>query len=723
MKTVLFLIIIVLTLSISLLEIPNSFAAYPGAPGAGSAPANVRSIFGAGTATQSTAGFAIPVGTDDKLLVLGIGYHQNAAQTIDRVELRSVGTCAAGGAGAGIQTFEKINAAEATIAATTFGNIHTEIYILRDTAGTPMHSGTGCIVDVTINAGTLGVGNLASGASSFAFDVVLFSDVDQTNPISTTGSATGTSTDATVSLNTNEHNFVFNIATSEAGGGAAPTPTGTDAARVAEFSVQSTVDPDRAVALSFAQGTADPASTAQGWTFGAVDQWAISAVAIRSNSDDSVTADSTSTSGGGGGGRSGCDGNGDCTPPTLGVNEEGQRLVEGGFTYNDNTIDSELFYTPFPLITTTVGEQNIAVFKIFDNKGADDITHFELAFGLRTGEIIGDSLAKIIWDRTWEGIESVTFEDPQNVFSNVDLDVSKGACRADSNNVEDCLVITVTHTFRKPLDFDIVGTSIWDSRLNQWSNYFNHGVRITGDSLDPPPTVTTAFGTKEMRGLYELTQLDSKTDIWVDEFGNVYQNHGNNFFEKISVLKQGIVTDYVKLHESEAANNIINQELAEFMSSYYKTSIDSDVSFSEINNIKTIKSDEMSDDLHSANLIDMINYEKTKAETILQQLCEKCNDSEFTEINDIKYFNYPETHGKLDNPTNQKILHEEYLKSIETFNKYYGYIYNDELILLEPAVITYDKNIHVDKNMKLQNEQSRAEQLLLSMYGTMTDFD
>ena len=88
----------------------------------------------------------------------------------------------------------------------------------------------------------------------------------------------------------------------------------------------------------------------------------------------------------------------------MGVDNDGRRLVDDGFTYNDKSIDVERYFTPYPLVTVQVGKQNVAEFKIYDNSGLDKISHFELAFGLAQGESIGMSQAVINWDRTFDGI-------------------------------------------------------------------------------------------------------------------------------------------------------------------------------------------------------------------------------------------------------------------------------------------------------------------------------
>lgn len=203
---------------------------------------------------------------------------------------------------------------------------------------------------------------------------------------------------------------------------------------------------------------------------------------------------------------------GDCEEPTLGLNDDGRRLVDGGFTYNGNSIDVERYFTPYPLVTVQTGIENTAEFKIFDNGGPDNIRHFELAFGLANGESIGTSKVVINWDKSWDGVETVTVDDPENILENVKVITSEGSCVDDQS--QKCLVVQIVHTFRAPLDFNILGTNVWDVRRNAWQNYYNHGIEIVGESLNPP---------KEYDGInrghiYHLTETGKNTAV--DEFGN-----------------------------------------------------------------------------------------------------------------------------------------------------------------------------------------------------------
>jgi len=245
----------------------------------------------------------------------------------------------------------------------------------------------------------------------------------------------------------------------------------------------------------------------------------------------------TPSSGGG-------DCSGDCIPPTLGIHNL-NRIVSNGFSFNNNPVDVDLYYTAYPLITTNVGQENVVVLKIFENGGIQNIEHVGLAFGLGQGQSFGESKATIYLDRTFYGTEKTSLYDPENVFDNVKIITSSESCSISGPL---CLVVTIHFMFREELEFNMVGTDVWDLKKNSWHNFYNHGIEIEGDSLNPPKTVMVAFGEKDMRGLYELTQLDKKTHIWIDEFGNIYEDKGNNRFDRIFSTTEKIAFDKTTIH-------------------------------------------------------------------------------------------------------------------------------------------------------------------------------
>lgn len=176
----------------------------------------------------------------------------------------------------------------------------------------------------------------------------------------------------------------------------------------------------------------------------------------------------------------------DCTAPTLGLDEDGQRVVTGGFSYNGNAADVAGFFTDYPQITAQIGDENTVVLKIYDEDGPGQVRHASVAFGLRAGQSISESLAAISWDRDHAGTETVTVTDPHGAIQD-DASVSATEVRCAEGSPRQCLEVTISHTFMAPLGFDMVGTNVWDADRNGRQNYFNHGVRLVGESLVPEP--------------------------------------------------------------------------------------------------------------------------------------------------------------------------------------------------------------------------------------------
>jgi hypothetical protein len=294
----------------------------------------------------------------------------------------------------------------------------------------------------------------------------------------------------------------------------------------------------------------------------------------------------------------------------LGISNEGRRLVDDGFTYNGKSIDVERFFTPYPLVTVQTGIENTAEFKIFDNEGPDNVTHFELAFGLAKGESIGTSKVVINWDKSFDGVETVTLDDPENILENVKVITFEGSCSDDQ--LQKCLVIQVVHTFRAPLDFNILGTNVWDIRHNAWQNYYNHGIEIVGESLNPP---------KEYNGInkghiYHLTETGKNTAV--DEFGDTW------------TLNNTWIKNYIK-----------NERPQDFdwkvMNSYH------------------------------SNFSNLVDLEATRAVDQLLVICPTCLKS-FDDFAPSKTITYPERMNKLDDPEIQKKMAFESERAQETMS-------------------------------------------------------
>ena len=225
-------------------------------------------------------------------------------------------------------------------------------------------------------------------------------------------------------------------------------------------------------------------------------------------------------------GGSECD---DCTPPTLGYDAYGARLVDGGFAYNGLASDVEYFFTPYPLIESEVGKQNTVSLKIYENEGPRNIQHVSIAFGLRSGEVISESKAVINYDILHDGTGALSVIDPENAIGD-SLSASHEVVECAAGSALECLSVTVEHSFRAPLEFDIVGTDVWDSQRNSWQNYFNHGLRITGESMNPVPGVAVNGGNLV---LHPIAEGSNNVEVMAGEDGALYRLSPDGIYEPL----------------------------------------------------------------------------------------------------------------------------------------------------------------------------------------------
>ncbi len=213
-------------------------------------------------------------------------------------------------------------------------------------------------------------------------------------------------------------------------------------------------------------------------------------------------------------------GSGNDYAPTLGSDRYGNNYVDNGFTFNDFVTDVENFKTHMPLQTLNVGELNTAVLKIYDNRGAGNIEHVEIAFGLDSKEYASQSENTIIWTQNFKGDQSVIEKDPDNLL----MDVS-----ATGKSNGKIMEITFNFAFREPMDKSKIGVVVWDQDRRSRTIYFNEGIEVVGASLNPPEIITVL----DEKG-YPVQITMTGKDEGIDENGNVWTR--NSPWTKQSML-------------------------------------------------------------------------------------------------------------------------------------------------------------------------------------------
>ena len=227
-------------------------------------------------------------------------------------------------------------------------------------------------------------------------------------------------------------------------------------------------------------------------------------------------------------GGSECD---DCTPPTLGYDQYGAKLVDAGFAYNGLASDVEYFFTPYPLIESEVGRENTVVLRIYENEGPQNVSHAALAFGLRSGEVISESRAVINYDISFDGTGEVSAIDPDGAIDLDTLAAEHETVQCSPGSELECLQVTIKHAFRAPLEFDIVGTDVWDSQRNSWQNYYNHGIKISGEPLDGRPGIEVNGGELV---LHPISPDSTNRDVMISSDGHLFKLSPEGRYEPLS---------------------------------------------------------------------------------------------------------------------------------------------------------------------------------------------
>ncbi len=216
-------------------------------------------------------------------------------------------------------------------------------------------------------------------------------------------------------------------------------------------------------------------------------------------------------------------GSGNDYAPTLGSDRYGNNYVDNGFTFNDFVTDVENFKTHMPLQTLQVGELNTAILKIYDNRGADKIEHVEIAFGLDSKEYASQSDNTIIWTQNFKGDQSIIENDSDNLL----MDVSAAG---ESNGK--ILEVTFNFAFREPMDKSKIGVVIWDHDRHSRTIYFNEGIEVVGESLNPQEIISII----DEKGYPVRITMTGKSE-GIDEDGNIWTHNSPWIKQKMSVDK------------------------------------------------------------------------------------------------------------------------------------------------------------------------------------------
>ncbi len=227
---------------------------------------------------------------------------------------------------------------------------------------------------------------------------------------------------------------------------------------------------------------------------------------------------------------------GDCSPPTLGLNKNNQRIVDLGFSYNSNAVDVERWHTDYPLIKVETGKINILQTKIYDDRSINNIRVIRIAFGVpEVGQLYSAETIIEYFPNELIG-NQINVIDKNHLLDKIKIKTWPTQCNKSDANYS-CLFFRMEHMFREAPLANPIGISVSDNSRNSAQFYFNEGVEVDGKSLNPPKEVVIPLHTKSGEHA-QLIQIDRKNDLWIDSNHNIWTKNSFNTWSKISSSKE-----------------------------------------------------------------------------------------------------------------------------------------------------------------------------------------
>lgn len=235
----------------------------------------------------------------------------------------------------------------------------------------------------------------------------------------------------------------------------------------------------------------------------------------------------------------------DCTPPTLGLNKDFKRIVDNGFSYNDNTVQVEKWHTPFPLINATVGEMNQVEILVYENNGVQNMKMVQFGLGaeyisqpLHELEVLIEVPLFYNHNDSTINVDELTIRDKNNLIDHDTVSASAKVTQCTDDAItENCTKVTLQYSYREATINHVMVVDVTDKKRNNQAFYFNDGVQVLGESMNPAPIVVipnkqTSQQTENLT--LTLTRTDKINHIWIDENGIEYLKVSENRFDRIT---------------------------------------------------------------------------------------------------------------------------------------------------------------------------------------------
>ena len=165
----------------------------------------------------------------------------------------------------------------------------------------------------------------------------------------------------------------------------------------------------------------------------------------------------------------------DCEAPTLGVLDDGQRVVENGLVINGRAFDVNHQIQEVPTMTFNTGSPAKVKLMVYENSGVSSLRHASIAITDYQDDRNQNDLASISLDQDFTGEQTVDVIDADGYLKGV----TAKATALDLFRTEVEFSFKVT----KPFDTTDFVVQLWDKDQSSRKNVFVDAVRGTGEPI------------------------------------------------------------------------------------------------------------------------------------------------------------------------------------------------------------------------------------------------
>lgn len=175
----------------------------------------------------------------------------------------------------------------------------------------------------------------------------------------------------------------------------------------------------------------------------------------------------------------------DCEAPTLGRLDDGQRIVEKGFTLNGRSADVEHQIQTLSTTTVKTGETAKARLMVYENNGVSSLREVSLSIADYKDDRNRNEIATIAFIQDFTGAQSVRITDPEGVLKDVSV----------KPTVIDDFRVSLDFSFKvaKPFENSAVIVTAVDDNRGSRTNVFLSAIAATGKPLSENAPIASSI--------------------------------------------------------------------------------------------------------------------------------------------------------------------------------------------------------------------------------------